>query len=58
VERIPYKKLLSPKTKQIVVNGGHIVCYDSSGVVKCGSEAGEFKGKLVIAYKLTLKRKK
>jgi hypothetical protein len=58
VERIPYRKLLSPKTKQIVVHGGDVTCYDSSGTVRCGSETGEFKGKLVIAYKLVLKRKK
>jgi hypothetical protein len=57
-EPLKEAKLFDRKSKKIVVHGGDVNCFDESGFTVCGQEAGPFKGKIVTAWKLTLKRVK
>jgi hypothetical protein len=57
-EPLKEAKLFDPKDKKIVVRGGDVNCFDESGYTVCGQESGPFKGKIVTAWKLTLKRVK
>jgi hypothetical protein len=48
--------LFDRKRKKIVVHGGDVNCFDQTLYSACGKESGPFRGKVVTAWTLTLRR--
>jgi hypothetical protein len=57
-EPLTEKTLFDSSKRKLVVDGSDTNCYDQAGWTPCGSEEGEFRGKIVTTWKLTLKRVK
>jgi len=57
--RLKEAKLFDPKgPRKFVLNGSTTDCYEEESLSVCGMEEGPFRGKIVTAWKLTLKRVK
>jgi hypothetical protein len=56
--KLPERSLLRGKKKTFVLHGGQVDCYEAAGFSTCGLEEGNFRGKIITTWKLTLKRVK